>query len=297
MHNVFLYMATVLIWGSTWFVIKFQLDGAAFEVSVGIRFGLAGLALFAWAVIQRKSISIPLRHYGWVIAQGMMLYSINYVLVYIGSITLTSGLIAVMFTLIIPFNLIHERLFFKKPFEGRVALAAIIGIAGIALIFLPEIRATDFDQATGRAMLTVLLASWLASLGNMLAIRNMRYRYSVVALNAHSMVWAGLITLCYAALIGESLAIHWTTDYAWSLFYLSVFGSAVAFGCYLSLIDRIGSSRAAYSAILYPVVALIISAMFESYRAEPIAVIGLALALIGNILIIKRVQVSAKIKP
>lgn len=296
MQNTLLYMATVLIWGSTWYVIKFQLDGAVFEVSVGLRFGLAGVLLFAWAALQRKSVAIRWSHYGWVIAQGAMLYCINYVLVYTGTATLTSGLVAVMFALIIPFNLIHERLFFKRPFETRVALAAIIGIAGIVLIFLPEIRATDFDLATGRAMVIVLLAVWLASLGNMLAIRNMRYRYSVVALNAHSMVWASLMTLGYAAAIGEPLTVHWTTDYAWSLFYLSVFGSAIAFGCYLMLIERIGSSRAAYTAILYPVVALVVSAIFESYRPEFIAAVGLALAIFGNVLIIKRKPVSVKIE-
>ncbi len=288
MTATLLYLLTVAIWGSTWFVIRFQLGATAPEVSVAVRFLLAGVLLLLWALIRRESLVIRRADWLWVVAQGVFMYSINYVLVYLGTEFLTSGLIAVLFALMIPFNLIHERLFFKKPIEARVALAGLIGFFGIALIFFPELTRADLSADTLWAIAIVIVGAWTASLGNMLAIRNMRLRYPIVTLNALGMMLAGCLTGLYAVAIGRPLTIDPTFDYLWSLAYLAVLGSAIAFGAYLYLLETIGSGRAAYMTIMFPVVALAISMVYEGYEPGLLAITGLALAILGNALIVGR---------
>lgn len=288
MTAIALYLLTIAIWGSTWFVIRFQLGATAPEVSVAVRFLLAGTLLFAWALIRRESLRIKVSDWPWIVAQGIFMYSINYVLVYLGTEFLTSGLIAVLFALMIPFNLVHERLFFKARIESRVALSAVLGIFGVALIFFPEMQGADVSKEMLWSIAVIVVGAWTASLGNMLAIRNMRLGYSIVSLNAFGMVVAGLLTGLYAIVIGRPLTIDPTFDYLWSLAYLAIFGSAIAFGAYLYLLERIGSGRAAYMTVMFPVVALAISMAFENYDPGMLAMTGVTLAILGNALIVGR---------
>jgi drug/metabolite transporter (DMT)-like permease len=127
----------------------------------------------------------------------------------------------------------------------------------------------------------------------MCAVLNTRRQLPVIAVNAHAMAFSSILALLLSFLIGREFAFSMTTGYVISLLYLAVFGSAVAFGCYLALIRRIGSARAAYSSLLFPVVALVISTVFEGYRWTPIAAIGILLTLGGNWLILSDRQKKA----
>ena len=294
MVNPLYYLATVLIWGSTWFVIRYQQDGAAQEVSVGIRFLLAAVLLAAWAYVGRRRLHVAREHYRWVIVQGVLLFSLNYLCVYFATPLITTGLIAVIFGLIIPFNMIHERLFFGTPLTLNLAIAAALGLLGIGLVFAPELAATTLDRETLRGIGLSVLGAWLASLGNMAAVHNTRMKLPAVAINAHGMAWGGLTSLIIAALLGRSFAIDFSVEYTASLAYLVIFGSAVAFGCYLYLIEHIGSGPAAYANIMVPIVALTISTLFESYAWTWVAAIGVVLVLGGNTLIIAGKQLSRR---
>ena len=287
------YLATIMIWGSTWFVIRFQQDGAAQEVSVGIRFLIAALILAAWGLMARRRLRIPREHYRWVVVQGFLLFSANYLCVYLATPLITTGLIAVIFGLIIPFNMLHERLFFGTPLSLKLMLSALLGLVGIALVFAPELAATTLNDSALRGIGLSIFGAWLASLGNMAAVHNTRARLPAVAINAHGMFWGGLTSLLIAAVLGRSFAIDWTMEYTLSLAYLAFFGSAVAFGCYLYLIEHIGSGPAAYANILVPIVALTISALFEGYQVTALAAFGVLLVLGGNTLIINRKQQRA----
>lgn len=277
-----------MIWGSTWIVIPFQLGEVANELSVAYRFGIASLVLYAYAAITRRKIALPRGTYLFVFIQGTLMFSLNYFLVYYGTAFITTGLVAVVFGTIVLFNAIFSKLFFGSPLETRVLTAAAIGFSGIALIFWPEVSVLSFEDTTIVGISYVLAATILASLGNMAAVVNTRQSLPVVAVNAHSMAWAAVTSIVIALLLGRELSFSLQTDYLVSLAYLSIFGSAVAFGCYLALIRRIGAARAAYSSVLFPVVALGLSTLFEDYKWTPAAAVGIILTLIGNWLILKR---------
>lgn len=278
----------MLIWGSTWAAIPYQLGVVAAEVSVGYRFGIAAIVLYLYALASQRKLAVPAYTYPVIFLQGALLFCVNYFFVYYGTARITSGLVAVVFTMILPFNAVFDRLFFGTRIDARLALAAVLGIGGIVMIFWPEVSSLSLANQTVIGIGLVLIGTIIASLGNMCAVLNTRRELPVIAVNAHAMAFASILALLISAAIGRQFAFSATTGYVASLLYLAIFGSAVAFGCYLALIRRIGSARAAYSSLLFPVVALVISTLFEAYRWTPVATIGILLTLAGNWLILSR---------
>ncbi len=290
MQVLILYAIVVLIWGSTWVAIPFQFGVVAPEVSVVYRFAIGAIVLYVYAILAGKEIRLPLHQYPMVILQGLLLFSVNYFFVYYGTAYITTGLVAVSFSLIVVFNAFFERLFFGTPLEGRLMIASLLGMLGIALIFWPEVQKVSLQDSTIYGLLMVFIGVVTASLGNMAAVVNTRRQLPVVAVNAHGMAWGTLLSVIVAILLGREFNFSYEPSYVWSLLYLAVFGSAIAFGCYLALIRQIGSARAAYTSVLFPVVALAISTVVEDYQWSGLAVIGVLLAMGGNWLALKRIR-------
>lgn len=285
-NNLLLYAIVVLIWGSTWAAIPYQLGVVAEEVSVGYRFGIAAVVLYLYALASQRRLALPVHTIPFILLQGALLFCINYFFVYYGTARITSGLVAVVFTMILPLNAAFERVFFGTRIDRRLAVAAVLGISGIVMIFWPEVSSLSLEDRTVAGIGLVLIGTTIASLGNMCAVLNTRRELPVIAVNAHAMAFASALALLLSALLGREFAFSATTAYIASLLYLAVFGSAVAFGCYLALLRRIGSARAAYSSLLFPVVALVISTVFEGYRWTPVAAAGIFLTLAGNWLVL-----------
>ena len=285
-----LYATVVLIWGSTWAAIPFQLGVVAEEVSVAWRFALGSVSLFIYATATARQIRIPLEHYGMVVLQGVLMFSANYLFTYYAINYVTSGLVAVIFSLIVVSNAFFERLFFRRPLEPRLIIASIIGVAGVAFMFWPEVASFDLADSSAFGMFLALVAVIFASIGNMAAIVNTNRHLPVVAVNAHGMAWGALTSLAVSLILGREIDFLFRADYILSLLYLAVFGSAVAFGCYLALLRKIGSARAAYTAVLFPLVALLVSTLVEDYQWTAPAVIGIAFIVAGNWLALTRIE-------
>lgn len=293
-----LYALVVLIWGSTWAAIPYQLGDVAPEVSVAYRFAIASIALFLFASVTGRRLTLLRSHYPMVVLQGSILFSANYFFVYYATGYVTSGLIAVLFSLIVMSNAFFERLFFKTPLEPRLVVAAVIGMAGIALMFWPEVSELSLADDTVLGLAWALAGIVTASLGNMAAVINTRRAQPVVTVNAHAMAWGAITSLLLAWLMGRTFDFSPEPGYVISLLYLAILGSSVAFGAYLTLIRRIGSARAAYASVLFPVVALTLSTLLEGYRWSGVAVAGAALTMVGNWLALTRYRrVDAPLGP
>lgn len=284
MPSPVIYAVVVLIWGTTWYAIKFQLGVVAPEISLVYRFGLAAICVFAYARVTGSPMRLSAREHGYVALQGLTLFCLNYWLTYQSTQFLTSGLVAVLFTGIILLNLINARLFFGTPVEARVLLAAGAGMLGVALLFLPELQSAMGDDSILHGALLALGATYLASLGNMAAMRNTQSGMSVVTANAYGMAYGTAGLMAIALIRGTPVNFDPSWPYVISLLYLSLAGTSLAFGLYLVLLKRIGPSRAAYTSVLFPVVALAVSTLFEGYRWNLPAVIGLAVLVAGNAL-------------
>lgn len=288
MPSPVIYAIVVLIWGTTWYAIKFQLGVVAPEISLVYRFGLAAICVFVFARIAGSPMRLSWRDHRFVALQGLTLFCLNYWMTYLSTQFLTSGLVAVLFTSIILLNLINARLFFGVPVEARVLLAAATGALGVALLFLPELRAAMGDRTVVHGALLALGATYLASLGNMAAMRNTQSGMPVVTANAYGMAYGTVGLAVIAAIRGTPVDFDPSWPYVVSLLYLSLAGTSLAFGLYLALIKRIGPSRAAYTSVLFPVVALMVSTFFEGYRWSVPAFAGLAVLVAGNALALSR---------
>jgi drug/metabolite transporter (DMT)-like permease len=285
---------TVLIWGSTWLAIKFQLGVVAPAVSIAYRFALAAVMLFLWCLATKRSLKFSRNDQLFMALQGSLLFALNYLFFYLAELTLTSGLAAVVFSTIVIMNLLNGRLFLGTPVEWKVLLGGLLGLLGLMLMFWPEVAGFE---AAGESLLALgycFLATYLASLGNILSARNQQNGLPIIQSNAFGMLYGALLMLLISVGIGAPLTIEPTFAYLGSLFYLSLFGSVIAFGCFLSLVGRIGPGRAAYATLLFPLVALLLSTIWEDYQWTAPALIGIVLILGGNYLaMVKRKQMTA----
>jgi drug/metabolite transporter (DMT)-like permease len=284
--NLFLYAITVLIWGSTWLVITYQLGVVDPILSVAYRFTLASLILILFAWLRKVSLRFSIRDHLFFGLQGVLLFSINYLLVYLAEQYVTSGLVAVIFSMLVFLNILIGALFLGSPVRPNVVVGAVIGLSGISLVFLPELSAFGLEDRGFVGLLLALVGTLSASFGNIVAARNQRAGLPIIPTNAFGMGYGAILMFAIALAGNTPFQFEPTLRYTASLLYLALFGSVIAFGAYLTLLGRIGADRAAYSSLLFPLVALAFSTLFEGYRWTGFALGGVLLVLIGNLIVL-----------
>jgi drug/metabolite transporter (DMT)-like permease len=282
-----LFAIATLIWGSTWLAIKFQLGAIVPEVSVAYRFALASLLLGAWCVAFGRSLRFSLREHVFIAMQGVLLFGLNYIAVYWAERYATSGLVAVLFSTIVFMNPIGARLVFGSALTLRTLVAAALGVLGVALLFVPELAQARQGGHAALGIVLGLIATALASGGNLCATRNQRAGIPVLPGIAWGMGYGALVSALFALLQGAAWTFDFGAPYLASLLYLALFGSVVAFGAYLTLLQRVGPGPASYVAVATPIVAMLLSTLFEGYRWSPLAAFGVVLAASGNWLALK----------
>jgi drug/metabolite transporter (DMT)-like permease len=288
MYNASLYLITVFIWGSTWLAIKYQLGVVSPELSIAYRFGLAAVILIIFSLVRRLPLRFNIKSHGFFALQGLLLFSLNYILVYLAEGYLTSGLVAIIFSLIIVFNVLFGTIFLGNPIRKQVMVGAVLGLAGLALVFWPELSALSISSQKIVGMILALIATVSASLGNVVSARNQKHDLPVVQTNAYGMLYGALFMLVLAVIRGAQLEFDTSPSYILSLFYLAIFGSVIAFGSYLKLLGRIGLDRAAYVTVLFPVIALVLSTIFEDLVWGLPQLVGVVLILLGNAVVLTK---------
>ena len=282
MYNALLYLITVFIWGSTWLAIKFQLGVISPELSIAYRFGLAAIILIVFSLLRRLPMGFSLKTHAFFALQGLLLFSLNYFLVYLAEGNLTSGLVAIIFSLIIVLNVLFGAIFLGNPVRLRMMIGAGLGLLGLAFVFWPELTSLSLSSQKIVGMIMAFIATISASLGNVVSARNQRNDLPVIQTNAYGMLYGAVFMLVTALIRGAALEFDTSPGYVLSLFYLAIFGSVIAFGSYLTLLGRIGLDRAAYVTVLFPVIALLLSTIFEDLRWGIYQLLGVLLILLGN---------------
>ena len=288
MGNWVLYGATVLIWGSSWLGIKFQLGLVAPEVSVAYRFVIAAALLLGICLASGRSLRFSGRTHMFLALQGVPMFSINYMIFYVASDYLTSGLVAVTFSSIVAMNIVLGALFLGLPIRPRAVLGAALGMLGLGLVFWRDLAGFESSVAGLAGLALALLATSFASLGNIAAVRNHKAGVPVLQGTAIGMVYGAAFTLITCLARGLPFAFDPSPLYIGVLVYLAVLATVVAFLCYLTLLGRIGPDRAAYASVLLPVVALALSTVFEGYTWTWTAIAGLALVVAGNAIMLAK---------
>ncbi|KQV50864.1 hypothetical protein ASC95_15350 [Pelomonas sp. Root1217] len=283
--NAFLYLLVVLIWGTTWIALKWQLGPVPIALSIAYRFGLAALVLFAWLAWRRQLVVPRGRALTWMLAQGLCLFCLNFVCFLNASQTLASGLVAVVFSSAALWNALLARLIHGRAVAPQVLAGGALGLTGLVLLFWPEISG---GHASPAGLAWALGGTLCFSTGNLLSAALQQQGLKPVQTNAWGMAVGTAILTGYALLAGLPFTFDASTRYVGALLYLAIPGSVIGFTAYLTLVGRLGPERAAYSTVLFPVVALNVSAWVEGYRWTAPALVGLALVMAGNVLVFRK---------
>jgi len=285
-HSISLYFTAVFIWGSTFFAIKFQLGNVAAELSIAYCFAIASLLLFGWCIFRGLPLRFSRQQHLWMGLQGVFLFCLNYLVIYWATSKLSSGLIAVIFSTIVLMNIANSILFLGQSASRVMIFGALLGLLGITLIFAPELTGFNSSNDSLVGIALSLLGTFIASIGNIISAHNQRQKIPVIQTNAYGMAYAAVFIFMLALIQGYPLNFDLSWGYSLSLLYLAFFGSVLAFGSYLTLLGRIGPEKAAYTMVLFPIVALVISTLFESYQWSMSSLVGVILVLLGNVIII-----------
>lgn len=287
-YDYVLYAGLLWGWSTSWYAIKHQLGVAAPEVSVFWRFLLTAPLMFALARWQGERIRFSPRMHIGLAATGVLMFSSNFTLMYYAGGLLPSGFLAVIFSLASILNFALGMLLFGEPFQPKLAIGGLLGVLGVGALFYPQISDLGAGQASLAGLALGVAGTICFSLGNQVSSRLQKAGATVLASAAWGMLygalWAGSVSLFR----GQSFSVPMTPAYLGSMVFLILSASILAFYTFLSLVGRIGAARASYATVIFPIFALVISTFLEGYRWSVLAVLGLVLAVIGNIIVLRR---------
>ncbi|MEC8040154.1 MAG: DMT family transporter [Pseudomonadota bacterium] len=294
--TLILYIATVLIWGTTWIAIALQVGDVPVMVSVFYRFATAGV-VFVLGLALLGRLQVPAaRQQKWVLAQALCLFSLNFLCFYIAAGYLASGVISVIFSLATIFNAVNARIFFGDRVSGKTLLAGLLGLSGLALLFAGDLSGAGAEDA----WIGIALASCgtlMFSFGNMVSRRNSANGLTPITANAWGMCYGALFLLALIFATGTPIILPSDPVYIGAMLYLAVIGSVVGFTTYLVMVARVGSAKAAYATVMFPIVALAISTVFEGYIWGLMNSAGLVLALCGNLVMFAPADMLSRLRP
>ncbi len=281
------FLLVALIWGSTWFAIKDQLAAAPPSWSVTYRFAIAGAGMFVLAAFGGRGFSLTRAGHVLALAVGFTQFFLNYNLVYQAEIHLTSGIVAVLYGLLMLPNALLARAFLGQPVTPRFLAGSLIGLGGIALLLVHEAREAPPTGLIGLGVALTAIGLLAASVANVMQASAAARRDSLVVLLAWAMLWGTLLDAAFAWTTAGAPVFPVGARYWGGVVYLAIFGSLVTFPLYFWLIRELGPGRAAYNGVLVPVVAMGLSTLLEGYRWSGLAFAGGVLALVGMVVALR----------
>jgi len=286
--TIFLFIATLLCWGPTWYIIKFQLGTVDPMVSVFYRFFLASVIILLFCIYKKINLRFSIKEHFFIAVLGIFLFNINYVIFYLSTQYLISGFVALCFSSILFMNVINNIIFHRSSPNIVTLIGGTIGTLGLIIIFYDEIITFEFSSGTSYGIFLGIIATYFASLGNLISAHTSKIKLEVIPVTGLGMFYGSISLVIFLILMGNSFSFELSHQYIFSLIYLSIFGSVFGFSLYLTLIKKLGSNDAAYVAIIMPLVALVVSTFFEGLVWDLSLVLGAIMIVLGNIIILKR---------
>lgn len=286
MSNTLLYILTVLIWGTTWFSIKLQIPHAPPEISIFYRFILASLILVGWCGVRKISLKFRLVDHVYLLLLGISMCSIHHIFIYSASTYVASGVVAVIFSTVSFFNIFYNYLFYGAVPRWNVLCGVLMGILGLGIFFAPDFMDINIQNKTIQGIFFAGIGSMIFSFASVVTKRNQRENIQTLPAVTMASIYGACIMLAYMLIkkvpfVFPESAVYWS-----AVLYLTIFGSIVAFLCYLKLVRNVGAAMAGYAAILFPPVALFLSSLFENYQWHALHFLGLFLVLVGNVFVL-----------
>lgn len=280
-RNIAAFILLSLVWGSTWLVIKDQISVVPAAWSVTWRFLLAGTVMLGLCRLRGEKLALPKEAMGLVGAIALCQFVLNFQLVYASELYLTSGLVAVLFALMLVPNAVLARRFLQIPIGGRFLGGSAVALAGVALLLAHEYRAAPAGMNVIAGIALAVAAMLSASLGNVLQATQAARRVAVLPLVGWAMLLGGLGNAAYAGAVFGAPQFDPRPQYWLGLTYLALVGSVLTFPLYSKLLRDWGPGKAGFNGVVVPVVAMALSTLFEGYRWTTLAAGGALFALAG----------------
>lgn len=285
------FILTGTIWGSTWFVITGQIDGVPAAWSVFYRFALATPALFLAALLMKKRLILTRPEHKLAALVGVFQFSGNFLFVYHAELYVTSGIVAMMFGLLMVPNAVFGRIFLGERVQSGFMIGSAVAIVGVCLLLAHEWRANpDAGVVGGNVALGIGLAFLgivAASVANVIQANPTGRAVPMVSLLAWAMLYGTVFDLGFALLTAGAPPVPTRPEYWAGIVYLALIGSVVTFPLHYNLVREIGAGRTAYNSILTISVAMLISTLFEDYRWTALTLGGMGLAVVGMVLALR----------
>jgi len=288
MKNILFYISVILIWGSTWIFVKMQLGVVDPMVTIVYRFLFGSILIFGFCFATGRPMRFSWKIHAVLFFQGICTFAVNYWLFYQAQQILTSGLAAVLFSLLVFMNLVNALIFLNTKIQPLVLLGAVLGLVGIVLLFQPEFVRIEMSGKTFLMIGFAILGTYIFSVGNMISARIQKQGLPVIQTTAYSMLYGVLFLLVIALIMGKSFTLDPSFHYIGAILYSTLFGSIIGFLFYLHLIGKIGAGKTAYITLVTPIIAMGLSTVFEGYRWSVIAFVGMVLILTGNVIALRK---------
>lgn len=277
-----------LIWGSTWIVIRDQLSVVPPSWSVTYRFAVAGVTMLAWALLRGDGLKLDARGLRFAVLLGLAQFVLNFNFVYRAEQHITSGVVAVVYALLLVPNAVLARIFLGQRMGRQLMIGSAIAMAGVALLFVHEARLSPVGPHSALLGIGIALFGVMsASVANVMQATDTARAYPMATMLGWAMLSGAALDAVFASATVGAPVFDWRPSYGLGILYLGVLGSAVSFSLYFRLIRTIGPAKAAYTGVLIPVIAMVFSTLFEGYRWSWLAAGGAVLVMAGLVVALK----------
>ena len=288
LKNWQLFWICVLTWGTTWYAITFQIGHVAPEVGVALRFALAGAVVLGLCAGNGMQLRFNIRDHALLALQGSFLYGVSYVCVYHAERHVVSGLVAVGYSASPLVTGLGAHALFGLRVTARFLLGGVLGLVGVALMFWPEFGRTGNNANTALGALFTVVAVLLSAVGSLAASRNRSRGLPFWPALGYGMLYGAAVAAIVALLQGQSFAMPAVLSFWASLLYLALAGSVLTFACFLTLQERIGPGPTGSIGVMTPLLALVVSMVFEAFRPDLLTLTGATMAVGGDVLMLRR---------
>ncbi len=266
--------------------MTYQVAAVAPEVSVAVRFALAGGFVLLLCRLRRYRLRFAAREHALLMLQGAFLYGLSYIGIYYAERYIPSGLVAVGYSASPLLTGIGASFLFGIEINRRFIAGGVLGVAGVALIFWPEFGKARIGSAVALGAGLTAVSVLLSAIGSLAASRNRARGMPLWPAMGFGMLYGAAACAAVGWARGVGFALPTTPAWWISLAYLALAGSVLTFACYLTLQDRIGPGPSGSIGVMTPLLALLVSVALEGYRPSLFTAVGAALAVCGNALML-----------
>jgi drug/metabolite transporter (DMT)-like permease len=282
------FLTVVLIWGTTWIVIKFQLRSVNPSWSVTYRFATGGVALLAWCALKGLPLTVPRHALPFLALFGLFQFVMNFNFVYRSELYIPSGIPAVAFALLTVPNAILAWAFLGRKVSGRFVLGSALGILGVALLFAQQLSLPGTRAETMLGLGLVVAGILSASIANVMQASPKALTIPPITGLGWAMLIGSSMNAVVASIVAGPPQFDPAPSYWVGFLYLGVVASALAFAIYFDLVRQMGPAEAAWTGVLIPIIAMAISTLVEDFDWTAMAVAGCVLALVGMVVALKQ---------